>query len=446
MVLPENTAQVLGRLEAQGHRAYAVGGCVRDSLLGQTPGDWDICTSARPEETAACFPDCRVVETGREHGTLTVLWQGEPFEITTFRREGGYTDHRHPGQVDFVSSLEEDLARRDFTINSMAVNAAGEITDLFGGQGDLKRRVIRCVGHPDRRFQEDALRILRALRFASRLEFTIAPETAAAMEENRLLLGHISGERIYKELTGLLTGLGAAAVVERYGTVLTAVLPELGPAMGCLQRNPGHNRDVWGHTVEAIRQSRPDKLVRWALLLHDLGKPDCAVLDARGIEHFHGHPARSEEIAREIFRRLRPNRETAEAVCTLVAHHDDWLEVNRRVVRRWLGQYGPELLSALLEIKRADTLAHADTPLVRRRYQEIMEFAALTRQVLQEEHCFCLGDLEITGNDLLALGMAPGPAVGRLLGQLLEDVWEERCPNDRQALLARAKKGLNHAD
>ena len=175
MVLPENTSQVLGRLEAQGHRAYAVGGCVRDSLLGQAPGDWDICTSARPEETAACFPDCRVVETGRKHGTLTVLWQGDPFEITTFRREGGYTDHRHPGQVDFVSSLEEDLARRDFTINAMAVNAAGELTDLFGGQADLKRRVIRCVGHPGRRFGEDALRILRALRFASRLEFTIAP-------------------------------------------------------------------------------------------------------------------------------------------------------------------------------------------------------------------------------------------------------------------------------
>lgn len=446
MQIPNKTEAVLARLTAGGYRAYAVGGCVRDTLLGRTPGDWDICTSALPQETRACFPECRVVETGLKHGTLTVLWQGEPFEITTFRREGGYADHRHPTTVDFVDSLEEDLSRRDFTVNAMAADAAGTILDPFGGREDLKNRIIRCVGDPNLRFQEDALRILRALRFASRLEFTIAPETAAAMEKHRLLLRNISGERIYRELTGLLLGPGAGTVLERYGTVLEAVLPEIGPAMGFPQRNPNHNRDVWGHTVEAVAHSRPEKLVRWALLLHDLGKPDCSTVDDRGIGHFYGHPVRSAEMAREIFSRLHADRETAETVCTLVRHHDDGAPVTRKTVRRWLGRYGSTVLLALLEVKRADTLAHANTPAARERYRAVLAFTALTHQVLREETCFSVKDLDLTGRDLLALGMRPGPAVGQMLQRLLEDVWEERCPNRRQDLLAQAQKGLEHAD
>ena len=296
MNIPQGPNEILNRLTAAGFQAYAVGGCVRDSLLGTVPGDWDICTSALPEETEACFSDLRVVETGLKHGTVTVIFQGVPYEITTFRSDGNYLDHRRPQQVNFVRTLKEDLLRRDFTINAMAVGLDEEIQDPFGGRQDLKDGIIRCVGDPDTRFTEDALRILRGLRFASRLGFSIAPETAAAMERNKNLLSYVSGERIYKELAGILIGTYAQSVLEQYGGVLAAVLPEIQPSMGFLQRNPFHNRDVWQHTLEALGKSRPDPIVRWALLLHDLGKPDCFTLDDRGIGHFYGHPQRSMDL------------------------------------------------------------------------------------------------------------------------------------------------------
>lgn len=450
MDIPAPVRQILQRLRERGFQAYAVGGCVRDTLLGRTPGDWDICTSALPQETEACFSDLRVIETGLKHGTVTVLLAGAPYEITTFRRDGDYLDHRRPEQVAFVSSLEEDLRRRDFTINAMALGLNGEVIDLFGGREDLDRRVIRCVGDPEQRFREDALRILRGLRFASQLEFTLEPDTAAAMERCKDLLALVSGERIYAEMTKLLVGPGAASVLERYGTILAGAFPELLPAMGFLQRHPCHNRDVWGHTVEALGYSAPEPVIRWALLLHDLGKPDCFTLDEKGIGHFYGHPRRSEELAREILGRLHPDKNTAEAICTLVRHHDDGAPVERRAVRRWIGRYGPELLEQLLEVKRADALAHADLPRTRQRYEAVLAFRDLTKQVLAEEACFQVKDLAVSGKDLLAAGIAPGPAVGRLLSLLLEDVLEDRCDNRREALLERLKdlreKGQDDAD
>lgn len=442
MEIPKKVQYILRRLRAGGHAAYAVGGCVRDALLGRTPKDWDICTAALPEETERCFSHLRVVETGLRHGTVTVLLEGQSFEITTFRRDGAYADHRRPDQVVFVPELWEDLARRDFTVNAMAVGENGLVIDLFGGQEDLAVRHIRCVGDPDQRFQEDALRILRGLRFASELEFDVEPETAAAMERNQALLGFVSGERVYAELTKLLVGPGASGVLEQYGQVLRAVLPEIGPAMGFLQRHPCHDRDVWGHTLEALGRSRPDPVVRWALLLHDLGKPDCFTVDDWGIGHFYGHPRRSEELARQIFERLHADSATREAVCTLVRRHDEGAPADRRVVRRWIGRLGPDLLRKLLEVKQADGLAHADTPKARARYEAVLEFAALTDRVLEEEQCFTVRDLQISGRDVLAAGVQPGPQVGRMLQRLLEEVLEERCVNTKTALKQRMKEIL----
>ena len=443
MNIPQGPDEILNRLTAAGFQAYAVGGCVRDSLLGTVPGDWDICTSALPEETEACFSDLRVVETGLKHGTVTVIFQGVPYEITTFRSDGNYLDHRRPQQVNFVRTLKEDLLRRDFTINAMAVGLDEDIQDPFGGRQDLTDGIIRCVGDPDTRFTEDALRILRGLRFASRLGFSIAPETAAAMERNKNLLSYVSGERIYKELTGILIGTYAQSVLEQYGGVLAAVLPEIQPSMGFLQRNPFHNRDVWQHTLEALGKSRPDPIVRWALLLHDLGKPDCFTLDDRGIGHFYGHPQRSMELAEQILDRFHGDKKTRDTICLLVRDHDREAPATIKNARRWIARYGRDNVRLLLEVKRCDCLAHVDTPKTRARYNNLMEMTRLIRECLETERCFSVRDLPVKGGDVMALGVPAGPQVGRILEGLLDDVLDGACPPEREALLERLKQLIN---
>lgn len=443
MNIPQGPDEILNRLTAAGFQAYAVGGCVRDSLLGTVPGDWDICTSALPEETEACFSDLRVVETGLKHGTVTVIFQGVPYEITTFRSDGNYLDHRRPQQVNFVRTLKEDLLRRDFTINAMAVGLDEEIQDPFGGRQDLTDGIIRCVGDPDTRFTEDALRILRGLRFASRLGFSIAPETAAAMERNKNLLSYVSGERIYKELTGILIGTYAQSVLEQYGGVLAAVLPEIQPSMGFLQRNPFHNRDVWQHTLEALGKSRPDPIVRWALLLHDLGKPDCFTLDDRGIGHFYGHPQRSMELAEQILDRFHGDKKTRDTICLLVRDHDREAPATIKNARRWIARYGRDNVRLLLEVKRCDCLAHVDTPKTRARYNNLMEMTRLIRECLETEQCFSVRDLPVKGGDVMALGVPAGPQVGRILEGLLDDVLDGACPPEREVLLERLKQLIN---
>ena len=434
MYIPPRTNFILNRLRDAGFSAYAVGGCVRDSLLGLTPGDWDVCTSALPEETERVFSDLRVIETGLKHGTVTVLYEGEPFEITTFRRDGDYLDHRRPEGVTFVTSLEEDLRRRDFTVNAMAAGPDGAIIDPFGGRQDLEMGVLRCVGDPEARFREDALRILRAMRFSARFGFDVDLDTADAMERWAHLLSAVSHERVMKELTGMLTGRDCPHVLERFGEVLSAVLPEIVPAMGFDQRNPYHNKDVWGHTIEAVSKSAPDPLVRWALLLHDLGKPRCFTLDDRGIGHFYGHPEESARIAEEILTRLKSDNATKEAVCTLVRWHEGIVPAEKKNVRRWIGRLGREQLARLLEVKRADCLAHVDMPGSRQRYRDIVAFKEATARVLEAEECFTLRDLAIGGREVLAAGVEKGPAVGRYLERLLDLVLEDRCRNDRESL------------
>ncbi len=446
MNIPQGPDAILRRLTASGFQAYAVGGCVRDRLLGTEPGDWDICTSALPEETEACFHDLRVAETGLKHGTVTVISQGVPYEITTFRSDGNYLDHRRPQQVNFVRTLKEDLLRRDFTINAMAVGLDGAIQDPFGGKQDLEDNIIRCVGDPNTRFTEDALRILRGLRFASRLGFSIAPETAAAMERNKNLLSYVSGERIYKELTGILIGTYAQSVLERYGSVLTAVLPEIQLCMGFLQHNPFHNRDVWQHTLEALGKSSPNPTVRWALLLHDLGKPYCFTLDDRGIGHFYGHPQRSMELAEQIFDRFHGDKKARDTICLLVRDHDREAPATIRNARRWIARYGRDTVQLLLEVKRCDCLAHVDTPKTRVRYDNLMEMTSLIQECLETEQCFSVRDLPVKGGDVMALGVPAGPQVGRILDQLLEDVLDGTCPPEREALLERLNQHWNRKE
>ena len=443
MVIPEHVQHILNQLTSAGFEAYAVGGCVRDSVMGRTPNDWDICTSALPEETMQIFSGCHVIKTGMKHGTVTVMLEKKPYEITTFRQDGDYCDHRRPNRVEFVKSLREDLARRDFTVNAMAADAQGTVIDCFDGRKDLTVGIIRAVGDPAQRFEEDALRILRGVRFAAQLGFILDPGTERAMEEKKALLKFVSGERIYTEMTKLLISPGASRILQQYGSILTEIFPEIGTAMDFPQNHPCHNRDVWGHTVEALGYSLPDPEIRWALLLHDLGKPACATTDERGISHFYGHPQRSAEMARDIFRRLRADRAATEAVCTLVTHHDAGAPVTRRGVRRQIHKFGPELLRKLLEVKRCDTLAHAQVPKCISRYEDILAFARLTEQVLEEESCFQVSDLAVKGSDLLSMNLAPGPQIGRILTLLLEDVLEERCKNEKAALLRQARYHLD---
>lgn len=445
MKIPQGAQKILQRLNDQGFQAYAVGGCVRDSLLGTVPEDWDICTSALPKETEDCFSDLRVVETGLKHGTVTVISEGVPYEITTFRSDGNYLDHRRPQQVSFVRSLREDLLRRDFTINAMAAGLDGTIQDPFDGQQDLKNGVIRCVGEPELRFSEDALRILRGLRFASRLGFSIAPETAEAMRRKKLLLHYVSEERIYKELSGILMGSYAPQVLRQFSDIVAVVVPEIIPSMGFQQHSPFHNRDVWQHTLEALEKSRPELRIRWALLLHDLGKPDCFTVDEHGTGHFYGHPQRSAEIAKRVLERLRADRKTEELVCILVRDHDRQAPANLKNARRWIARYGEETVRLLLEVKRCDCLAHVDTPKTRMRYDNLMELTALVQKVLATEHCFTVQELPVSGRDVMALGVPAGPEVGRLLNRLLEAVLDGQCPPEREALLGLAHQWAESA-
>jgi len=440
MNVPTHAAFALNALEAAGFESYIVGGCVRDSLLGREPQDWDICTAARPEETLAVFAGQRLLPTGLQHGTVTLLTDGGPLEITTFRTESGYSDGRHPDSVAFVSSIREDLSRRDFTVNAMAWSPRRGLVDPFGGQADLAAGVLRCVGEPERRFGEDALRILRCLRFAGRYGFSIHGDTAAALLSCRSLLERVSAERIFSELRGILCGAAAGDMLRQFPGVFFAVLPELEPMLGFDQRYPrAHHLDVWGHTAAVVEAVPPTPVLRLAALLHDCGKPACYVWDERlGRGRFHGHPEAGAALADSLLRRLRCDNATRETVCTLVALHQHRCDDSPRAMRRLLAKYGRETLSLLWPLRRADALAHA--PLFR---EELLAKAeaeeALFDRVSRESGCLSTAELAIGGRDLLALGFAPGPALGRTLTYLLEQVLDEQLENQREVLLDAAR-------
>ena len=432
--IPSGARHIIQTLNDAGYEAYLVGGCVRDLLRGVEPRDWDICTSARPEETEGCFAGHRIIETGLKHGTVTVLEEGEPYEITTYRTEGPYSDSRRPDYVEFVSSLEADLARRDFTMNAIAMGLDGRLRDPFGGAADIQTGLIRCVGEPAHRFQEDGLRVMRALRFAAVLGYGIEERTAQAIHENRRMLERVAAERIRVELCKLLVGEEAGNILRQYPDVFCQFWPELGPLVTLEQNNPWHCWGGWEHTIHAVEAAPPDLMLRLTMLLHDIGKPNCKSTDENGIDHFYGHPAVSAKLADQMLRSLKFDNRTRERVVTLVERHDVQIPNRGRSIRKWLGRLGPEVFFQLLEVKRADSMGQAHEK-VKDRLAELDGIRAGVEELAAQGQCFSLKDLAVNGRDVIAAGVAPGPEVGRVLDGLLEQVISGEVPNEQKALL-----------
>lgn len=440
--LPRDVMTILRTLRGAGYSAYVVGGCVRDSLLGRTPGDWDICTAARPAQLRELFAGHKLVLTGEKHGTVTVILRGSPYEITTYRLDGAYTDHRRPDAVRFVDDLHADLARRDFTVNAMAYAPGEGLVDAFGGRADLALGTIRCVGDPDARFEEDALRILRAVRFAAQLGFTLDGQTAAAALRLRESVAAVSAERIYTELDKLLAGPSAGPVLARYGELLTGVLPEIGPCIGCTQPGPWHCYDVWRHTAATVgaldlrgQDARGTRILRWAAFLHDMAKPQCRTVGPDGAAHFHGHNQRGAKQARAVLRRLKAPAYLVDGVPALVAIHDAPLPTEDPAILRLLGRYGAVFLQRLCILKYADLDAHAPKPAVARRRAAVTAFER-RMSALAKTGCYTIAQLQVSGGDVMEAGVRPGPDVGRILHELLQAVMDGALPNERAALLA----------
>jgi len=434
--IPGYIKTILSLLRENGHKGWCVGGCVRDLLRGMDPHDYDVATTAIPQEVMEIFGDC-AVPTGLQHGTVSVKWEGQWVEITTLRRDGVYLDGRHPSEVTFTDSLEEDLARRDFTVNAMAMGEDEEVIDPYGGRQDLAERVLRCVGEADRRLQEDALRIMRALRFASVLSFTVEEETARALRKNSVLLEQIAVERVTAELTKLLCGENVMEVLLNYSDVLSVVLPEIKAAVGFDQHNKHHCYDVWEHSVRALAAAPSDPILRYTMLFHDKGKPETFSLDEEGVGHFYNHGRASAAIAENACRRLRLDNESREAIVLLVRIHDIEIVMTEKGIKRMLCRIGEENLRRLLIVKRCDNLAQH--PRYLGRQQWISDLEDMLELVLQQELCFSLKQLAVKGNDLIAIGLS-GREIGEMLDHLLDLVVEEKLPNDRLVLLEYAKE------
>lgn len=436
--IPVNVKNVLDRLTGKGYEAFIVGGCVRDSLLGVTPKDYDVTTNALPEEIVACFKDgFKVIPTGIKHGTVTVVSGGENVEVTTYRVDGSYTDHRRPDSVSFTGVLEEDLARRDFTVNAMAYSHERGVIDPYGGQRDLFTHKIRCVGSPDDRFGEDALRIMRSLRFASVLDFRIDRETAEAVHRKKSLLREISAERIMSELTGFVMGSSPAALMMEFDDVLCTVIPEFTKCIGFNQRSRYHKYDVWEHTARSLESSVRDREIRLALLFHDIEKPSCFYLDDEGQGHFPGHEKKSAQTAERIMKRLRFDNQTVKNVCSLIKYHYITPVDDRRVVRRMLSVMGLDMLEKLTEVMKGDSRAKQEFCIERVNTLDAMKRTAVS--ITEASECCTLSALEINGRDLEGIGLS-GKAIGSTLEKLLDMVMDETVPNEKEALLAAAEE------
>ena len=437
MQLPDSVEKIIHTLETAGYEAYAVGGCVRDALLGLTPDDWDITTSAEPEEVKALFS--RTIDTGIKHGTVTVRLNGKSFEVTTYRIDGKYEDGRHPEKVTFTKSLEEDLKRRDFTINAMAVNDRTGIVDLFGGQEDLKAGIIRCVGDPMERFSEDALRMMRAVRFAAKLDFSIEEETKKSISILKDNLRKVSAERIQVELTKLITSNHPEMMRTLYETGLTSVFfPEWDVAMVCEQNTKHHCFTVGEHTIEVMKHVRNDKIMRLAALLHDIGKPGMKRTDKKGHDHFQGHPQLSDVMADNILRRLKYDNDTIKKVCMLVRYHDERPALNPRSIRRCMREMNLDF-DDLFELKRADIAGQSDY-MHEDKLAAVDKFEKLYHENLESGNCTDKKQLAVNGGDLIKAGVDKGPEMGRVMEKLLDDVIDEPSANTKETLLSRAKK------
>lgn len=433
MNLPENVRYIIEKLEEAGFEGYAVGGCVRDTLLKREPDDWDITTSAKPLEVKALFP--KTFDTGIQHGTITVLMGKEPYEVTTYRIDGEYEDSRHPKEVIFTGNLVEDLKRRDFTINAMAYNPKVGLVDEFDGKKDLEEKIIRCVGNPMERFTEDALRMMRAVRFSAQLGYEIEKKTLESIQKLAPTLKNISAERICVELVKLLTSNNPDFLKKAYETGITAqVLPEFDAMMETEQNHPHHCYSVGEHTLHGMENIEADKVLRLTMLFHDMGKPGLKTTDEEGIDHFHGHAELSAEMARDVMHRLRFDNDTIKKVTTLVKYHDLKIELRAKCVRRAMVKVGVDLFPYLLKVKKADFLAQS---MYKReeKEEELKQLTALYEKIMEEKNCVSLKDLAITGRDLIDMGMTPGKEIGETLNRLLDIVIEDPEKNTKEELM-----------
>lgn len=430
--LPEDVKKIIEIIEKAGYEAYAVGGCVRDSLLMRNPNDWDITTSAKPEKVKELFK--KTIDTGIEHGTVTVMMHHVGYEVTTYRIDGEYEDARHPKNVTFTSNLIEDLKRRDFTINAMAYNDRSGIVDAFDGISDLEKGIIRAVGNPRERFDEDALRMMRAVRFSAQLGYSIEEDTKKAIKELAPNLQKISAERIQVELVKLVSSDHPEKMRDLYETGITAViLPEFDKAMVTAQNNPHHCYTVGEHIIQSMAASDADKNIRLAMLYHDIGKPECLTTDEKGIDHFYGHPEVSGRICKASLRKLKFDNDTIHTVVQLVTHHDYQILPEKKYVRRAMNRIGKDIFPLLLKVKQADL--HAQSTYQREEKQEKLdEICALYKEIVQENECVDLKGLAVTGSDLIAWGMKPGRELGEMLSQLLAVVIDDPGKNQKETL------------
>lgn len=435
MKLPKHVQAIITTLEQAGFEGYAVGGCVRDTLLQKEPDDWDITTNASPMQVKSLFQ--RTIDTGIQHGTVTVLMDRETYEVTTYRIDGEYEDSRHPKEVIFTANLLEDLKRRDFTINAMAYNDRSGIVDAFGGIQDLENKIIRCVGNPVERFTEDALRMMRAVRFSGQLGYEIEEQTGQAVKQLAPTLSKISAERICTELTKLMVSSHPDYLKKAYELGMTKIfLPEFDAAMETEQNNPHHCYSVGEHILHSLQQVRADKVLRFTMLFHDTGKALTKTVDEEGIDHFYGHVEKSAEIADQRMKSLRFDNDTREKVVRLVKYHDMKIELTPKAVRRAVVKVGEDIFPYLLEVKRADLLAQS----LYKREEKEMELQKLTelyQQILEEKNCISIKSLAVNGSDLIAAGMQPGKAIGETLHRMLDMVLEDPSLNTKEYLLSQ---------
>lgn len=441
--IPAPVHFIIQELEKRGYEAYMVGGCVRDSVLGRIPHDYDICTSATPNEIMATFPNQEIIPTGLQHGTVTILINREPYEVTTYRIDGKYSDNRRPDSVAFTNSLTEDLRRRDFTINAMAYNSTKGLVDPFGGVKDIENSIIRCVGSAHDRFNEDALRILRAIRFAAQLNFGIVEETDEAIHKSLGLLENISIERVTSEFSKIVSSDNFYIKLMLYNDVFSLFIPELKSMIGFKQNNPYHSYDVFEHTVHALENCESqDMIVRLAVFFHDFGKPHSYQDGEDGIRHFKGHGRVSADMTDIIMRRLRFDNDTREKVVELVYYHDASFVKGKKYVKRWLNKIGELQFRRLLAVRRADIMGQSDK-YEQDRLKDLLFIESLIKEIIEDEDCFTVKDLSVGGKDLISLGYRPGCQIGEALKKLLELVINEEVQNKKDELLELAKKWLN---
>ncbi|MBE6890744.1 MAG: HD domain-containing protein [Ruminococcaceae bacterium] len=436
--IPSEVSFVLDKINEYGYESYLVGGCVRDYLLGKTPSDFDVTTNARPETIIEIFKDsAHLVATGLKHGTVTVIKDHVSVEVTTYRVDGDYSDNRHPEVVRFSPELKEDVLRRDFTINSMAYSPKHGFKDHVNGLDDLDNGVIRCVGDPAVRFEEDSLRILRALRFSSILGFEIEENTSSQIHKKAHLLENISIERITTEFIKLLCGEYSEKILLDYRDVFTVFVPKISEMFDFEQHTPYHKYDVYTHSVKAVAAAdKEDKILRTALYFHDIGKPECFFTDSAGVGHFYGHAQRSMEITDEIMKKLRFDNNFRSYVVTLIKYHDAPIENDEKRIKKLLRNLGEEQFFRLIALQRADNAAQSEIVFHRKSRFDAVEETA--KRILAEKACFSLADLAVNGNDLISLGIPKGKLIGRILNDLLENVIENRIPNDKNSLLQKA--------